>query len=101
MYPLSSGIIDILCPKTPCVPPTHRNITDPAYTQLTPDNSGMTDNDTTCTTLDYRPKLSDEGLQPTHSVEAFNEYGELRTLRVAGELPLTIKVDDAEIVTLI
>ena len=60
----------------------------------------MADNDTTCTTLDYRPKLSDEGLQPTHSVEAFNEYGEPRTLRVAGEFPLTIKVDDAEIVTL-
>ena len=47
-----------------------------------------------------RPKLSNEGLLPTHSVDAIDEYGESRALRVAGELPLTIKVDDAEIVTL-
>ena len=67
---------------------------------MTPDNNSMNDHDTTCTTSGHRPKLSDEGLQPTHSVDAVDEYGESRALRVAGEFPLTIKVDDAEIVTL-
>lgn len=47
-----------------------------------------------------KPSLSDAGLDPTHGVEAYDEFGELRPLRVAGESPLTIKVDDREIVTL-
>ena len=48
----------------------------------------------------YRPQLSDEGLAPTHAVTAIDEFGEQRDMHVAGEFPLTIKVDDREIVTL-
>ena len=45
-------------------------------------------------------KLSNAGLSPTHSVEALDQYGETRQVRVAGESPLTLKVDNKEIVTL-
>ncbi len=51
-------------------------------------------------TLDSRPVLSDAGLRPTHPVEAIDEFGDMRDMRVAGEFPLTIKVDDKEVVTL-
>lgn len=44
--------------------------------------------------------MSDEGLAPTHAVSAIDEFGEQRDLQVAGEFPLTLKVDDREIVTL-
>lgn len=55
---------------------------------------------TTGTSSHNRPKLSNEGLPPTHSVDAVDEYGLSSALRVAGEFPLTIQVDGAEIVTL-
>ena len=48
----------------------------------------------------YRPVLSDEGLDPTRPVNARDEFGDPRELNIAGECPLTIKVDDAEVVTL-
>jgi FdhD protein len=48
----------------------------------------------------YRPKMSSAGLAPTHAVQAVDEFGETREMHVAGEFPLTIKVDDREIVTL-
>ena len=48
----------------------------------------------------YRPALSDEGLNPTRPVMARDEFGDPRELNIAGEYPLTIKVDDAEVVTL-
>jgi FdhD protein len=48
----------------------------------------------------YRPKMTDAGVRPTHSVSATNETGEVTTVEVAGELPLTILVDGYEIVTL-
>lgn len=48
----------------------------------------------------YRPALSDEGLDPTRPVMARDEFGDPRELNIAGEYPLTIKVDDAEVVTL-
>jgi len=48
----------------------------------------------------HRPILSNEGLPATHPVEARDEYGDRRDLRVAGEFPLTIKVDGREVVTL-
>ena len=51
-------------------------------------------------TFDSRPFLSDAGLRPTHPVEAIDEFGDMREMRVAGEFPLTIKVDDREVVTL-
>ena len=47
-----------------------------------------------------QPILSDQGLDPTRPVNAKDEFGEERTLNIAGEYPLTIKVDDAEVVTL-
>lgn len=47
-----------------------------------------------------RPTLSSAGLRPTHPVEAIDEFGASRDMRVAGEFPLTIKVDDREVVTL-
>ncbi len=46
------------------------------------------------------PNLSDAGLSPTHAVSAVDEFGERRELCVAGEFPLTIKVDEREVVTL-
>lgn len=48
----------------------------------------------------HRPILSDQGLPATHAVVARDEFGDLRDLRVAGEFPLTIKVDGREVVTL-
>ena len=48
-----------------------------------------------------KPKLSDSGLSPTHAVVAVDQFGEQRDVRVSGESPLTIKVDDIEVVTLI
>ena len=48
----------------------------------------------------YCPEMTRAGLAPTHAVRAVDEYGDTRDLRVAGEFPLTIKVDDREIVTL-
>lgn len=48
----------------------------------------------------YRPKMSAEGLSPTHAVAAVDEFGETRDVHIAGESPLTLKVDDREVVTL-
>jgi FdhD protein len=48
----------------------------------------------------YQPHMSDSGLSPTHPVVAFDEYGTPRDLHIAGEFPLTLKVDGREIVTL-
>ena len=48
----------------------------------------------------YQPRMTDSGLSPTHAVIAHDEYGEPREMHVAGEFPLTLKVDDNEIVTL-
>jgi len=48
----------------------------------------------------YRPRMSDAGLAPTYPVSATDEFGAARELRIAGELPLTLKVDGREIVTL-
>lgn len=48
----------------------------------------------------YQPRMTDAGLAPTHSVQAIDEFGHSRDVEVAGEFPLTIKVDDREVVTL-
>ncbi len=40
------------------------------------------------------------GLAPTKEVSAIDEHGERRQLSVAGEFPLTLKVDGQEVVTL-
>lgn len=47
-----------------------------------------------------RPTLSTEGLAPTHAVQARDQFGDIRDVRVSGESPLTLKVDDREVVTL-
>jgi len=48
----------------------------------------------------YRPKLSQQGLSPTHAVNAINQFGDKKDVHVAGESPLTLKVNDREVVTL-
>lgn len=48
----------------------------------------------------YQPKMSRSGRTPTEEVAAFDEYGDSRAVNVAGEFPLTLKVDDREVVTL-
>ena len=48
----------------------------------------------------YRPALTQAGLSPTHPVTVVDEYGAPRDVFVAGESPLTLYVDDREIVTL-
>lgn len=48
----------------------------------------------------YRPQMTDAGLNPTHPVQAVDEFGERRDGQIAGEFPLTIKVDGREVVTL-
>ena len=51
-------------------------------------------------TQTYQPILSSAGLAPTHAVTALDQFGEQRNVKVAGESPLTLKVDDKEVVTL-
>ncbi|MGD8568634.1 MAG: formate dehydrogenase accessory sulfurtransferase FdhD [Gammaproteobacteria bacterium] len=48
----------------------------------------------------YTPELSNASLKPTHPVMAVDEYGDTRNAHIAGERPLTLKVDGEEIVTL-
>ncbi len=48
----------------------------------------------------YRPAMSAAGLSPTHAVVAVDEFGETRDVHIAGESPLTLKVDGREVVTL-
>ena len=48
----------------------------------------------------YRPRMSQAGRAPTHPVTAVDEHGRARDVSIAGELPLTLVVDDREIVTL-
>jgi len=51
-------------------------------------------------TKTYRPRMSTAGLSPTHDVVAIDEFGGERNMSIAGESPLTIKVDGQEVVTL-
>lgn len=46
------------------------------------------------------PKLSRRRLSPSHAVEARDEQGDTREVRVAGERPLTLFIDDRELITL-
>jgi len=48
----------------------------------------------------YRPEMTDAGLRPAHAVCAMDEYGDMREGFVAGERPLTLYLDEREIVTL-
>ncbi len=47
-----------------------------------------------------RPRLSDAGLEPVHQIEVYDQSGRTRGACIPGESPLTIKVDDREIITL-
>ena len=47
-----------------------------------------------------RPTLTDAGLDPAFAAPAVNEYGETVEVHVPGEVPLTIRVDGMEVVTL-
>ena len=51
-------------------------------------------------TLPNQPLMSDEGLMPAHGIVAVNEFGESVKAHIPGELPLTIRVDGMEVVTL-
>jgi FdhD protein len=48
----------------------------------------------------YRPKMSNAGLSPTHPVVAVDEFGAPQEVHIAGESPLTLKIDGRELVTL-
>ena len=48
----------------------------------------------------HRPEMTDAGLKPTVSVTAVDEYGNVRSMDIADERPLTIYIDSYEIVTL-
>lgn len=47
-----------------------------------------------------RPKMSNAGLESIHQVSSHNQYGDEKNINLVGELPLTIKVDGRELVTL-
>ncbi|MDE0250250.1 MAG: formate dehydrogenase accessory sulfurtransferase FdhD [Gammaproteobacteria bacterium] len=44
--------------------------------------------------------MSQQGLAPTHAVKVVNQFHEQRVVHVAGESPLTLKVNGRELVTL-
>jgi FdhD protein len=48
----------------------------------------------------YRPEITHAGLTPTHPVSVVDEYNRPRNVEIPGESPLTLYVDDREIVTL-
>ncbi|WP_078456296.1 formate dehydrogenase accessory sulfurtransferase FdhD [Solemya velum gill symbiont] len=48
----------------------------------------------------HLPEMTNAGLRPAHDVVAVDEYGNQRAGQVAGERPLTLFLDDREIVTL-
>ncbi len=45
-------------------------------------------------------QLSNEGLSPSHDIKATNEFGEIVDAHIPGEIPLTLRVDDKDVVTL-
>lgn len=51
-------------------------------------------------TAAYQPTMTDAGVDPAHAVDAVDEFGETRPVHIPGEIPLTLKVDDMEVVTL-
>ncbi len=51
-------------------------------------------------TAQQLPSLSNESLMPAHGIIAVNEFGESVEAYIPGELPLTIRVDGMEVVTL-
>ena len=50
--------------------------------------------------IDYRPQMSDAGLDASSPVSAVDEFCKIRTSYIAAERPLTLYLDKREIVTL-
>ena len=48
----------------------------------------------------FRPEMTDTGLDPTKAVTAVDEYQNVLEMHIADERPLTIYLDRHEIVTL-
>lgn len=48
----------------------------------------------------YRPEMTDEGVEELHSTTVVDELGQSREILLTGERPLTIYLDKVEIVTL-
>jgi FdhD protein len=48
----------------------------------------------------YRPEITHAGLAPTHPVSVVDEFNRPRDVEIPGESPLTLYVDEREIVTL-
>ncbi|MGD2113296.1 MAG: formate dehydrogenase accessory sulfurtransferase FdhD [Gammaproteobacteria bacterium] len=48
----------------------------------------------------YRPRITHAGLAPTHPVSVVDEFNAAREVEIPGESPLTLYVDEREIVTL-
>ncbi|HUT42529.1 MAG TPA: formate dehydrogenase accessory sulfurtransferase FdhD [Gammaproteobacteria bacterium] len=48
----------------------------------------------------YQPEITHAGLTPTHPVSVVDEFNETREVEIPGESPLTLYVDEREIVTL-
>ena len=48
----------------------------------------------------YRPEITHAGLTPTHPVSVVDEFNKAREVEIPGESPLTLYVDEREIVTL-
>ncbi len=46
------------------------------------------------------PLMSDEAIASIHEAESLNQFGEKQVINIVGEVPLTIKVDGKELVTL-
>lgn len=65
------------------------------YTQ-----ADITDTDMSCTQERYRPEITHAGLAPTHPVSVVDEFNKARAVEIPGESPLTLFVDEREIVTL-
>jgi FdhD protein len=51
-------------------------------------------------TRTYQPAMTSAGLAPAHRVTAIDAHGDRRDVWIAGESPLTLKVDGREVVTL-
>ena len=49
---------------------------------------------------DYRPEMTNAGIEASYPVTVTDEYGNTRETHITGERPLTIYVDNQEIVTL-
>jgi FdhD protein len=46
------------------------------------------------------PKMTDQGLESIHKVASRNQFGEEQEINIVDEIPLTIKIDGEELVTL-